>query len=837
MIAAGWGWLGSAPASQGQGGKGAGMEGLLVLIALGLAVCAVCGWGAVAQPGSLRREVERLKRRLAATPGAPPDPGDEFVDRGSDAPAERAGERDDWWFRRERPAPASDPAAGLESVSEPEPAVSPAGPPPAVSVPGDDAGAKPSLPPAPVRWSPPGAAFQVRSAPTPPSLPPSPPPATAAASGMSRLEETLGRQWTVWAGVLILLVGVAFFIKYSFDQGWVNPAMRVGSGIVAGLVMTGLGVRFHRRQMRPLGQGLMGGGLGLLYLSLYGGYAFYDELIPLAWAFGGMAATTALGVVLAVVCDAQPICALAAIGGFLTPMLLSTGKDARDTLFTYVMVLDLGVLSVAWFRRWRFMDGVALAGTALLYTGWASRFCHAPASWPAVTWLAAFYAVFLLLPFIFNLRRRQPTTPGAFALAVVCAAYFLAMAAVLAGPRHTNLAWAACAAAAAYAVLGLAARLRIPQDQVGPKGFAALSMIFAALAPAIAWKLYGPTLSWAAEAVALVALGCFFRSKLLRAGGNVLLALAGFRLLICHDALPRAGYVFLGTRESGILWAVVLAGAVAAMIHHRFRDQASPAERGVKIAIAILTGLTAIIGLHRELWHWRALAGDAATARWLVTLLWTAGAAAYMAAGVWLRCAASRVASLAALFIALILAAVSYDSRWPDGALPVANPRFLSALAAVAATFATGWALLRFKGACDKDAEAGPAMHGVGVFALFLLLSAEAGAACGGLMPDGRSREWMTQMVLSLTWAAYASALLGFGFWRRLRPVRFAGLAVFALAALKVVFVDMASARQLYRIISFIALGLLMIGASYAYHRLERPLGKAGETAAAPRTD
>jgi len=765
------------------------MEGFLILIALGLAGGAICGWVAVAQLARLRGRLLSLESRVDA-------------------------------LARREPQPELQPAP------PPVPAPSPAGPPSVVIVPCNEAEPKSSLTPARVEWSPPGTAFQARSASVPPPVPPSP---DAGGRGWRNLEETLGRKWTVWAGALILLVGVAFFIKYSFDQGWVNPAMRVGSGIVAGLVMTGLGAQFHRRQMRPLGQGIMGGGLGLLYLSLYGGYAFYDELIPMAWAFGGMAFTTALGVVLAVVCDAQPICALAAIGGFLTPMLLSTGADARDTLFTYVMVLDLGVLIVAWFKRWRFFDSIAFAGTAILFAAWAARFCHAPAPWPAVVWLAAFYAVFLLLPFTFHLRRRQPFTVGAFVQALVCAVYFLAMAAALAGGRHTNLALATCAAAAAYAVLGLVARLRIPQDTIGPKGFATLSMVFAALAPAIAWKLYGPTLSWAAEAVALVALGCHYRSRLLRAGGNVLLALAGFRLAICHDSLPRVDFVFLGTRESGILWAVVLAGAVVALIHHRFRDQASPAERGVKIAIALLTGLAAIVGLHRELWRWREFAGDAASARWLVTLLWTAGAAAYVAAGLWLRCAASRVAALAALFVALTLAAVSYDAPWPAGSLPALNPRFLSVLASVAVTFATGWALIRFKGACGKDAEAGPAMHGVGVFALFLLLSAEAGAACGGLVPDGRSRAWLTQMVLSLTWAVYASALLGFGFWRRLRPVRFAGLAVFALAALKVVLVDMANARQLYRIASFIALGLLMIAASYAYHRMEKLLDKAGE--------
>lgn len=761
---------------------------LLVLALLFLAGGSVCGIAAVVQLSALRRKVGRLESALAE-------------------------------LAREARAAGHLPA--LAEARQAQPREPTAAPPPTAARGGQPCQTKP-----PPTGAPKDRAFH----PQPDARPPPAFAAEATPRDWGRLEEALGRKWTVWVGVLILLGGVGFFVMYAFEQGWISPPARVGAGLAAGLVLAGLGARFHRRKMRALGQGLMGGGLGLLYLSLFAGYNFYDALIPLPWAFGAMIAVTVLGVAWALLLDAQPICALATLGGFLTPLLLSTGQDTRDALFAYVMMLDLGVLAVAWFKGWRFLDTLALLGTAALFTGWAVRFSPVPAPAPAVAWLAGFYAVFLLVPLAHHLRRRSPVSVERFVQTWGCAAYFLGMAHWMAGPEVNPLALATLGAAAAYAGLGLLARRRIPQDRRSVHAFAALSMIFLALAPAIAWDLYGPTLAWALQAVGLVALGCLFAYLPLRIGGDALLLLAGGRLIFYHGSLPSEEFVPFATGESGVLWAVVAAGAAAAWIRRRFRENSTDWDRVARIAAANLAGLAAIIGLHRELWHWRYLAEDRRAGRWLVSLVWTAGAAAFMAGGVKLRCAVSRVAAAGALLTAMALAAVAYDFPWPEGGLPVINPRFAAAFATIAAAFAFGRIHARFKDSRGQDATPSRAMHALGVAALFFLLSAEAVAACRGLLPPTPNRGWIIQMTLSLVWAAYASGLLCFGFWRRLRPVRLAGLGFFGLTAAKVVLLDMANVEQLYRIGTFVALGLLMIGASYLYHRLERLLDKPGET-------
>ncbi|HMH75791.1 MAG TPA: DUF2339 domain-containing protein, partial [Candidatus Udaeobacter sp.] len=84
------------------------------------------------------------------------------------------------------------------------------------------------------------------------------------------LEQRIGARWATWVGIVAILVGVALFLKWAFDNAFLGPAARVALGLLAGLVMLGGGLLLHRRRDVPyLSEGLAGGGLGVLYLSLF----------------------------------------------------------------------------------------------------------------------------------------------------------------------------------------------------------------------------------------------------------------------------------------------------------------------------------------------------------------------------------------------------------------------------------------------------------------------------------------------------------------------------------------------------------------------------------------
>ena len=254
--------------------------------------------------------------------------------------------------------------------------------------------------PAPVAPAPPARA---EAAPTPlpreatPSEPVQPPLPGIEREWWSEFEKRVGERWLTWVGVLALFFGVGFFVKYAIDNQWLGPRARVVLGFAVGLGLLVLGDRFIERKMRPLGQGLIGGGLAILYVSLFAACSVYP-LISQPVAFGAMVLVTAGGVALAVRHDALALSMLAVLGGLLTPVLVSTGEDARDALFAYLVILDLGVVAVAWWRKWRPLEVLAFAGTYILFAGWYRRFYSDSAMVPTLLWLGAFYAMFLLLP-------------------------------------------------------------------------------------------------------------------------------------------------------------------------------------------------------------------------------------------------------------------------------------------------------------------------------------------------------------------------------------------------------------------------------------------------------
>ena len=87
-----------------------------------------------------------------------------------------------------------------------------------------------------------------------------------------------------------------------------------------------------------------------------------------------------------------------------------------------------------------------------------------------------------------------------------------------------------------------------------------------------------------------------------------------------------------------------------------------------------------------------------------------------------------------------------------------------------------------------------------------------------------RKARWLSQTALTITWSLYALALLVVGFARQVRALRFSALALFGVAAAKLLIYDIAGLDGLYRIIVTVAAGILMIAASYLYHRIEAGL-------------
>ncbi|MHC5033892.1 MAG: DUF2339 domain-containing protein [Planctomycetota bacterium] len=641
----------------------------------------------------------------------------------------------------------------------------------------------------------------------------------------ARLEEALGRRWMTWAGVVALFLAAGFFVKYAFDAGWVGPAARVILGIVAGIALLTVGEIAVRRRMAALGQGLMGGGLAILYVSLFASFSLY-HLVPQPIAFGAMVLVTIAGMLLAVSHDALPVSFVALLGGVLTPVLLSTGTDRRDTLFSYLLVLDLGVLGIALFRRWRYLDLLAFVGTAVLFAGWFLKFYDEPAMMPALLWLGAFYLVFLLLPFVHHFRRRTEISVERFGMAMANAllAFGCAYRMLHAGHRHA-LGFIALGMAVCYIALAAQTRRRIPTDERGVFGFVALAVLLATIAVPLRLRVNGITLAWAAEAPVLLYLGWLYRYRPLRNWAFAVLALVLIRLFAVHWPLHEGPFTLIWNRQFWTAMCVPLAAAAFSVVHEWHGLRLSDTDRALKRIGAVGGGLLALVLLHAELSLWFDYSGRAYLGKCILPLVWATGATGFLGMGFWFRSAHARWAGFVALVLGAVLAARTYGQAAPGSYVVLLNLRFIAGLAVALAAFVYTALLNRYRRMWRRNqGRLARATWWMGIAGPLALLSAEAYRYCLSAVAETERARWMALMSLSIVWGVYALAMLAVGFWRRSQPLRLAALGLFGAAAVKLVSVDIPGLEQIYRILSLLVVGLLMVGAAYLYNHIESRL-------------
>jgi hypothetical protein len=185
----------------------------------------------------------------------------------------------------------------------------------------------------------------------------------------------MGVKVFAWLGGFALFLGAAYFLKLSIDRGWIPPALRVALGFVAGAGLLVGGLWSAGKRYATTGHALCATGVVTLYAVTFSCRALYHfEFFGVIPTFVLMTLITAVAFLLAVRLNAQVVAILGLLGGFLTPVLLSTGSDNPLGLFGYLTLLDIGLLAVAVRCHWHHLAVLAAAGTAALQIGWAGKY-------------------------------------------------------------------------------------------------------------------------------------------------------------------------------------------------------------------------------------------------------------------------------------------------------------------------------------------------------------------------------------------------------------------------------------------------------------------------------
>jgi uncharacterized membrane protein len=323
------------------------------------------------------------------------------------------------------------------------------------------------------------------------------------------LEARIGSQWLNRIGIVALLIGLSYFLKYAFENNWIGPAAQILIGLIAGAAVVVWSEWFRSRGYQAFSYSLKAVGIGALYLSLWAAFQVYS-LIPMSVAFAAMVVVTAVTAGLAALQNAEILAALALAGGFATPVLISTGQNHQVALLSYLALLDLAALVMIFPRAWRRLLVLSFAGSVALYFAWYAEFYSARQFAVTFAFATLFFAIFALATLAGSGRGTIVSRSVLVVAALNGLVYFLQVYLVL--ESATARAWFAAVLAIFYLLL---ARQRRGKPRL--QGIhLALAIGFITVAIALRLQEVWISLGWFVEAALLMAAGFWRQSAFVR---------------------------------------------------------------------------------------------------------------------------------------------------------------------------------------------------------------------------------------------------------------------------------------------------------------------------------
>ena len=619
------------------------------------------------------------------------------------------------------------------------------------------------------------------------------------AATVPSIEERIGGRGLLYTGVFVMLLGVSFFLKYAFDNEWINETARTLIGLGAGVGLVIGGLRLASSGLATFGHALTGMGFAVLYLVIYAALNFY-YLIDRGLAFAGMLAVTTGAAVLSHRQRAQALAAIAVSGGFLTPALVSGIDDTQLMLFTYVGILVIGTMLLSLRHQWPALNAISYIGTFLTVVAWSGRF-YTDALWlRTLLFLTLFCVAFLII--LRETRRRRSLSARAVSGLLTTAPVFYHVAAVVITAAHPP-------AIHIYLITVTAAALWSTADPHRP--LLRLAVLLAVLVPMFGALTLPDGPSWLlANVITIVAIASLHLMALVDRVTREDESLGGSELLVLHLTVLGSFSLLYETLQPALPgWRGGLAGIVALAAAAVGRAVRARDEIAWLHALALTLTLLAI---------GTAIQFDGTP----VVIGWAAEGAAIGWLGVRMRNRAFQFGG----FVLWILATLQlFDMFYetPAGFMVLFNARTLATLFVLTCGYA-----LAARIAASDAAEASRLRTTLHIVASALTLgwiTAEI-QSFWDVRGETAQAHLYEQMLLSLAWGLYGAALIAVGMWRQFAVLRYIGMTIIGLTLLKVFFYDLWELGGIYRVVGFLGFGVLLVLVSYLYQnrrRADRP--------------
>lgn len=360
----------------------------------------------------------------------------------------------------------------------------------------------------------------------------------------------VGGNMLVRVGVVVLFFGVAFLLKFVAERDLIPLELRLAAVALGGAAMLIIGWRLRVRRA-DYALMVQGGGVGILYLTVFAAFRLY-EMLPPGLAFGLLAGIAAFSAILAVAQDSRSLAVTGAAGGFLAPILASTGGGSHVALFSFYAVLNAAIVGIAFYKAWREFNLIGFAFTFIIGLAWGFQYYRPELFSSTEPFLVLFFLFYVSIAVLFASRQAPRLThyvDGTIVFGTPLVAFGLQAA--LVRDMEFGAAWSAFAMAAFY--LALASVLYARQREtlrLLVESFLALGIGFATLAVPLAFDGRWTSAVWAMEGAAMLWVGVRQGRMLPRVSGMLLQLAAGSAFLTSMDsaagATPVLNSLYLG---------------------------------------------------------------------------------------------------------------------------------------------------------------------------------------------------------------------------------------------------------------------------------------------------
>lgn len=663
------------------------------------------------------------------------------------------------------------------------------------------------------------------------------------------MEYAIASVWLLRSAIVIILTGIGFFLKYSIENNLVGPTGRVAACIIVGVGMLLAGMKMANKKYHIIAQGFLGGGIATLYFSIFASFAMY-KLVDMVPAFAFMILITVAAAVLSLRLNSLLTAILGVIGGYCTPIILSTGQANFLGLYSYVLLLGIGVLAIAKYKDWKLLNALSFIFTYMLFWVAAGKDYNPENDFTIViVFLSLFFILHAAIPLTYNIfREKKSSALTLLGMTANAAIYFPSSYYFINGLYGREWCATVTIGLAAFYVFQtsffLKHKLRDRNLLIILTGFASF---FITVTIPLLLKGEWITASWAIQAAVFLWMSSKMQSNLMRNISLVIYILAFGRFLFfdfnSQFIRTSTGNYFDGLLNRLVSFGSIILSAFAGFIINRKSAKTETpmvnrendigehiSQNTLAALCAYVVAILLFVYLHFE-FRYLTDAFYPASRMTAISFVWF-GALIFIF--YMLKMTGKKIFLNLLIFLSflMIFKYLIFDLffwnlntahmlfRTPSTEDIVL--RMFDFIPAAAIT-----AFLYFSVKNKSPIKNSAAIFGIIALGfLFVYTTLELNTFL-----DWKAKQFRTGGI-SILWALYALSFVFSGIVRKIKALRYAGLVIFLIVILKVFLLDLSNLSQLARIIAFIGLGVLVLIGAFAYVRFQESFKVEPETGA-----